>query len=326
MKAMKASKHDYGECGEIIRHFLIYMLTIKGRSIGTIDGYYQDLKLFFKFMMRRLELVDEIELSEIDVQSVDIELIKKITQNDIYEFFYFINLHRSNNGRTRARKASSIRNLFRYLTNNQKLLVENPAQNLDSPKLKVSLPKHLNLEQSEQILSNVDGVFAERDFCIITLFLNCGMRLAELVSLNVSDISFNPIKITGKGNKERLVYLNPACQSAIDSYMEKRRPQKSEFAFFLNKSGTRISKRRVQEIVDFNLKKNNLTGYSVHKLRHTAATLMFQHGNVDLRTLQEVLGHKSLSTTQIYTHVSDEQLRKASDSNPLSKFSSTKKP
>jgi site-specific recombinase XerD len=320
---MEAAK--YGECGKIVEHFLIYMSVIKGRSRGTVAGYYQDLKLFFRFMMLHLKIVDNIELSKIDARSVDIELIKKITQDDIYEFFYFVNLQRDNNERTRARKASSIRGLFRYLTNNQNLLVENPAENLGSPRLKASLPKHLNLEQSEQILSNVDGVFAERDFCIITLFLNCGMRLAELVSLNVSDISFNPLKITGKGNKERLVYLNPACQSAIDSYLGKRRPKKSEFAFFLNKSGTRISKRRVQEIVDFNLKKNNLTGYSVHKLRHTAATLMFQHGNVDVRTLQEILGHKSLSATQIYTHVSDEQLKKASDSNPLSKFSGIKK-
>ncbi|MDR1260132.1 MAG: tyrosine recombinase XerC [Oscillospiraceae bacterium] len=313
----------YKECGELVEHFLSYVLTIKGRSLGTVDGYYQDLKLFFKFMVRHLGFVEGVEFNEINTALVDIEFIRKITQDDIYAFFFFINLERHNKNTTRARKVSAIKSLFKYLINNKKLLDVNPTENLDAPKLKGTLPKHLSLEQSEQMLEHVDGNFAERDYCIIMLFLNCGMRLAELVSLNFSDISSNPIKITGKGNRERIIYLNSACQEAIKNYIKKRISKKSEVAFFLNKNGTRISKRRVQEIVEFNLKKNNFFGFSVHKLRHTAATLMFQHGNVDIRTLQEILGHKNLSTTQIYTHVSSAQIEKATGLNPLSNFKKT---
>jgi site-specific recombinase XerD len=266
-----------------------------------------------------------IEFDNANAKTADLELIKRITQNDIYEFLYFTSRKRKNNATTRARKVSTLRGFFNYLTHNQRLLLENPVENLDSPKLKTSLPKHLNLDQSKQMLTNVAGKFAERDYCIITLFLNCGMRLSELVSLNLADVATNPIKVTGKGDKERLVYLNAACQDAINDYLKERHAKKSANALFLTQAGTRISKRRVQEIVDSNFKKNNMTGFSVHKLRHTAATLMFQHGNVDLRTLQEVLGHKNLATTQIYTHVSNKQLKKASLANPLSEVKRDRK-
>lgn len=318
------SQADYNKCGNIGKQYLIYKLTIKGCSKNTVNSYCQDLLLFFKFLKVQFGLVKpESDFETIDVKDVDINLLKKVKINDIYEFLYFVNSQRNNNSTTRARKVSVIRGFFKYLTHNQKLLEINPAEVLDAPKIKKALPKYLNLEESKMLLKNVDGKFSARDYCIITIFLNCGLRLSELVSLNVADVSKNPITVTGKGNKERQVYLNNACLDAITDYLQQRTAKPTEEALFLNQNGTRISKRRVQEIVENNLKKNGLFNYSTHKLRHTAATLMFQYGDVDVRTLQEILGHASLSTTQIYTHVSSKQLKQATTANPLAEIKKT---
>ena len=318
------SQADYNKCGNIGKQYLIYKLTIKGCSKNTVNSYCQDLLLFFKFLKVQFGLVKpESDFETIDVKDVDINLLKKVTINDIYEFLYFVNSQRNNNSTTRARKVSVIRGFFKYLTYNQKLLESNPTEVLDAPKIKKTLPKYLDLEESKMLLKNVDGKFSARDYCIITIFLNCGLRLSELVSLNVADVSKNPITVTGKGNKERQVYLNNACLDAITDYLQQRTAKPTEEALFLNQNGTRISKRRVQEIVENNLKKNGLFNYSTHKLRHTAATLMFQYGDVDVRTLQEILGHANLSTTQIYTHVSSKQLKQATTANPLAEIKKT---
>ena len=310
----------------LIKKFLFHMLTIKGRSQNTVNAYATDLKLFFRFLKVYYKIEKIENFNEIKLNDIDINFIKKITINDIYEFLYFLSNSRSNENRTRARKVSCLKSFFKYLHINEKVIDENPVEGLDSPKIKKSLPKYLDLEQSLKLLSNVEGKNKERDFLILTLFLNCGLRLSELVSLNLEDVNNNPIKITGKGNKERQIYLNQSAMRALNEYLNIRRNIKTvSSALFLSQNKNRISNRRVQKIVEDNLRKNNLSGFSVHKLRHTAATLMFQYGEVDVRTLQEILGHESLSTTQIYTHVSNSQIQEAFESNPLNKIKPDKK-
>ena len=274
--------------------------------------------------MRQKGLVDKnTEDSEIDLSPIDISFIKKITLNDAYQFLIYCKNDRKNNDNTRARRVISIRRFFIYLTDNQGMLDYNPMKNLDIPKTKKALPKYLTLEEAEVLLSVVDGPYKERDYAIITLFLNCGMRLAELVSIDYNDIKADgSLIITGKGNKERTVYLNQACINAITAYMKKRpNDGVKDRALFLSSRNQRISPKTVQHIVYTNLDKAGLgdRGLSVHKLRHTAATLMYQHGNVDVLLLKEILGHENLGTTEIYTHLANDATKKAIESNPLSR-------
>ena len=310
----------------ILRDFLVYNETIKGKSTKTIEQYYLDLSLFFKYLKLQRGLVpDGTDFADIIVNDVDEEMMKSVTMTDLYGFIVYCKNERSNGAAARARKVSALRVFFKYLTNNIHLLKVNPAAELDTPKLKKSLPVHLSLEQSIDLLKSVDGPHKERDFCILTLFLNCGMRLSELCSLNYTDIrEDNSLKITGKGNKERVVYLNEACMLAVRAYMQVRPndgvAQKDKNALFLSARRQRISNKTVQHIVHTFLDKAGLggQGFSAHKLRHTAATLMYQMGGVDIRVLKEVLGHENLGTTQIYTHVANRQVEEAFNKNPLS--------
>ena len=255
----------------------------------------------------------------------DIELIKIITISDLYSFLVFCKDERGNNTATRARKTSTLRIFFKYLSAQTHQLEVNPAEMLESPKIKQSLPKHLTLEASLELLEAVDGDNKQRDYCILTLFLNCGLRLSELCGLNLGDISSEgTMTVTGKGNKERIVYLNDACQKALRDYIAVRPNDgivaTDRNALFISRNHRRISNKTVQHIVKSYLEKAGLggQGFSTHKLRHTAATLMYQYGNVDIRVLKDILGHANLGTTQIYTHVSDKQIKQATDSNPLS--------
>lgn len=314
----------YHDVPQLVREFLIYMETIKGRSKNTVNGYYVDLRTFFRFLKLHRNLVPaDIPFTEITVDDLTIDFIRTITLSDVYEFLLYISSGRSNQAKTRARKVSCLRVFFKYLTNNLGLLKENPVENLESPGIKKTLPKYLTLENCYELLNHIDGPYRERDYCIITLFLNCGMRLSELVGINFSDIKENVLLLRGKGNKERIVYLNDACLSSLEDYIKVRNEQFGHIqspdknALFLSRNGKRISRRRVEELVSDALNKAGLSGYSVHKLRHTAATLMYQHGNVDVRVLQEILGHTNLGTTQIYTHISNDQMENASQSNPL---------
>ncbi|MGI5895759.1 MAG: tyrosine recombinase XerC [Oscillospiraceae bacterium] len=318
----------------LLRDYLIYMETIKGRSAKTVSEYYTDLRSFFRFMLAyragdQKVLTDDERFHQISIASIDLDFIKSIALNDIYEFLYYMTKQRHNSATARARKVSALRGFFKYLTNNMKLLEENPTLNLEIPSMKKSLPKYLTLEQSLELLNSVDGAFQERDYCILTLFLNCGMRLAELVGLDLSDIRENTLRLLGKGNKERVIYINSACMKAIQDYLKVRgnHPVQDSKALFLSKDGRRISRRRVQQIVETFLNKSGLgeMGYSAHKLRHTAATLMYQYGEIDIRVLKDILGHTNLGTTEIYTHVSSKQMEHAAESNPLAGVKQKKK-
>ncbi len=311
---------------QVIREYLGYIKTIKGKSKLTAAEYYTDLRTFFRYIKLKRNLVDtNIEFEDIKINDVDIDLIKTITLMDIFEYMNYLVDERQNSASTRARKSSSLRSFFKYLTNKTGQLSYNPLQELELPKIKSSLPKFLTLEQSIDLLKSVNGPYKERDYCILVLFLNCGMRLSELVGINLKDISSNnTIKITGKGNKERIIYLNEACINAINSYMRVRPTEKlagkDRDALFISRNHKRISPKTVQYIVKKYLARIDLDkqGYSTHKLRHTAATLMYQYGEVDIRILKDILGHENLGTTQIYTHVSDKQMKEAAKSNPLS--------
>lgn len=286
-----------------------------------MNEYYYDLRTFFRFMKCHRSMASFDDFEKIECGDIDTDFIRGITLDDMYEYLMYANSDRDNNANARARKVSSLKSFFNYLSTKAHLLQVNITKELDSPKIPSKLPVFLSLDESRKLLENIDGEFKVRDYCIITLFLNCGMRLSELVGINISDIHGDRLTVTGKGNKQRTVYLNEACRAAIRQYMEVRPTgsAKDRRALFLSKQKTRISNNMVYKMVKKNLERAGLDTnvYSPHKLRHTAATLMYKYGSVDVRALQEILGHEHLSTTQIYTHIDQQQLRDAIDKNPL---------
>ncbi len=319
---------------EFLNSFLDYSITSLNKSMNSVKEYNYDLMMFLRFIKLHFHMTDETELKAIKINDITIETIKKIQLDDILAFTSYLTREFHSKASTRARKISTIRIFFKYLNKKAKLIDENPALDLETPKLDRRLPKYLSLEDSRKLLDvtyNEDNRNCERDYAIITLFLNCGMRLSELVGINLQDIDFDECKLNviGKGNKERTIYLNKACMNAIADYLAvrpkegiKHDKKYSEKALFLSERRTRISNRTVENIVTKQLQAAGLDTrkYSVHKLRHTAATLMYQYGQVDIRALQKVLGHESIATTEIYTHVNDEQVRNAFESNPLADF------
>jgi len=305
------------------------METIKGKSKNTVKEYFYDLRLFLRFIKKYKNLVPgDIKFDNIDISDVNINLIKTVTLSDLYEFISFLSRERDNNPTTRARKVASLKSFFNYLANKAKLLNYNPASELESPKVFKRLPKYLNIDESKQLLNVIEGKHQERDYAIITLFLNCGLRLSELVNININNIKNDTLRVTGKGNKERTIYLNEACINAINDYLKVRPVDgvKDKNALFLSERKQRISNKTVQHIVKKYIALSGLDPerYSTHKLRHTAATLMYKYGKVDIRALQQILGHESISTTEIYTHVDNSQLRNAIDSNPLANLKKEK--
>lgn len=312
---------------ESVQDYLNYLISTKGKSIRTVQGYALDLQIFFRFLMIRRDVVSkDTPFDEIVIQGLDLDFIKTVRLEDAYAFLTYCQRVRHNDASARARKAVSIKRFYRFLSLDQRYIEKNPLQELESPKLKKSQPKYLTLDQSIDLLRCIDGNYRERDYCIITLFLNCGLRISELVGLNLSNIrSDNTMTVVGKGNKERTIYLNEACLSALRRYLQVRPADglQDRNALFISRNNRRISVRAVQNIVDKFLDKAGLSGqgFSAHKLRHTAATLMYQHGHVDVLLLKEILGHENLATTEIYTHISDSQLQKAVDANPLSTLS-----
>lgn len=315
-------REDFFKLPQLVQDYLTYVEAIKGHSSLSVLEYASDLRTYFRFMVKHKGLFPaDTPDNELDLTIVDINFIKTITLNDTYTFLIYCKNERRNNEATRARRVVAIRRFFSYLSENLGLLPANPMKNLDAPKTKKSLPKYLTLDESKKLLSVISGKNKERDFAIVTLFLNCGMRLSELVSINYNDIkSDGTIVITGKGNKERTIYLNQACIEAITAYMKVRPNDKvRDRALFLSSRYQRINPRTVEMMVNKYIDMAGLggRGLSVHKLRHTAATLMYQHGNVDVLVLKEILGHENLGTTEIYTHIQSDASKNAVDSNPL---------
>lgn len=307
---------------ELLNEYLGYLLTVKGKSYNTIAGYKVDLRMFLKYVKKnRLKLTDDLE--EINILDVDQDFIAKIRLSDLYSFINFITLSRDNSSYARARKTAAIKSFYDYLEKKVKVIKENPARELETPKINKRHPVYLTLEQSKQLLSSINGRNKERDYAIIMLFLNCGMRLSELVGINISKIKGDTLTVIGKGDKERTVYLNSAALHAIEGYMQVR-PKEDEIvdkdALFLSERKRRIDKRTVEMLVKKYTRNAGLYDekYTPHKLRHTAATLMYKYGHVDIRALQQLLGHESVATTQIYTHIDDQRLREAVKTNPLS--------
>lgn len=327
---------DYrSESPAVLKDFLLYHETIKGHSSKTVDEYFLDLRTFFRFLKVERGLISrKTPFDEISIMDVDLDFLRVVSLNEVYSYLAYLARDRIVNQRsrtqefglsatTRARKVACIRSFYKYLTVKAKLLAENPVADLDSPKTPKTLPHYLSLEESKKLLSSIDGKFKERDYCIICIFLNCGLRISEIVGLNVSDYHGDSLRVIGKGNKQRIAYLNDSTVRAIEDWLAIRSNlvPKHEPAMFVSNRRTRLSREMVHSMVKTNLLRAGLdpTIYSSHKLRHTAATLMLQNG-VDVRTLQEVLGHEHLNTTQIYTHVDNSELRVAASANPLAHF------
>ncbi len=312
------------EAPDIIREFLLYVQNIQGKGEKTVDEYYRDLRTFFRYMLYlRNRLPKDCEIDDADISVIDLDFVKSVSFNDVLMFFDYCMRDRQNEAAARARKITALRRYFKYLKEKQHKIDNDPTEGLDFPKKPKSQPKYLTLEQSIELLKAVDGKFEVRDRCILLLLLNCGLRVSEVEGINVGDIRGDKLTVTGKGNKQRTVYLNDACIAAIKDYMYVRPVEgvADKKAFFISRQNNRISTRAIQKMVYKYLSKIGLgdQGYSVHKLRHTAATLMYQHGNVDIRVLKDILGHENLGTTEIYTHLSDKQAKAAIDSNPLAK-------
>ena len=315
----------------VVERFLRYKLVIQGRSPKTVEEYRLDLHTFFVYqiaLQRGISPKSE-EFKNITIECVNTRFLQEITTLDILEFLVYMANERGNSTASRARKLSAIKTFFKYMVATERVLEKNPAADIETPKRKNALPKHLTENESISLLTSVlddkEAKYRERDFCILTLFLNCGMRLSELVGINLSDMDrdLRSLRVVGKGNKERIVYLNEACRDAIRKYLDCRAQNLTDIkdpnALFLSRLGRRLSHKTVQWMVGKYLDAAGLggRGLSVHKLRHTAATLMYQSGEVDVRVLKDILGHAQLNTTQIYTHVSNESMERAVAANPL---------
>ena len=317
-----------------LNDYLTYLDVIKGRSARTVEEYYRDNERFLRWMHCTLKHLPAEDADTLDLKEITVQEMSGVTVSLLYDYIRWLRDSRGNTPRSVARRLSAVRSLFKYMTKTKGMLEIDPCERLELPAVKKSLPRFLTLSESQRMLQNTAEMPSAdplRDYCIITLFLNCGFRLAELVGMNIGDIDFynRQVRVLGKGNKERIVYLNDACLEALHEYISAREnPPDEPNALFLSRNKRRISRRRVQQIVEQSLIASGLSGrgLSTHKLRHTAATLMYQHGHVDTLTLKEILGHASIATTEIYTHLSSEQRQKAIDSNPLAGEHRQKKP
>ncbi len=325
----------YSDCPQILRDFLAYHENIKGQSQKTISEYYLDLRMFLRFIkLMHNDMPINTRLEDIPIKDVDLNFIREITTSEIFDFLSYLANDRTQNpdsaaaetgiaAAARARKLSAIKSFYKYLTVRTKQLQENPVADLEYPKLRKSLPRYLTMEQSAALLQSVSGQNEKRDYAILMLFLNCGIRRSELVGLNLTDVYEDRIRVVGKGNKERFVYFGSACRKAIDAYLPERNKKvlSDNRALFGSRDGNRISVTAVHRLVKKALLQAGLdsTQFSAHKLRHTAATMMLS-GGVDVKTVQEVLGHENLNTTQIYTHIENTELKVAAEANPLSKL------
>ena len=327
--------HKYSDCPQIMRDFLIYHETIKGQSPRTIHEYYLDLRMFLRFVrLMRNEMPITTILDDIPIKDIDVPFLAQVTTADVFDFLSYLATERPVNPDSpapdygisptaRARKLSAIKSFYKYLTVRTRILQDNPVADIEYPKIRKSLPKYLTMDQARALLQAVEGPNQVRDYAILMIFLNCGIRRSELVGLNLSDVYEDRLRVVGKGNKERIVYFGAPCRKAIDAYLEQRKKLilTDNRALFGSRNGNRISVTAVHRLVEKALKQAGLdaTQFSAHKLRHTAATMMLS-GGVDVKTVQEVLGHENLNTTQIYTHIESTELKIAAEANPLSKL------
>ncbi|MBS1407374.1 MAG: tyrosine recombinase XerC [Oscillospiraceae bacterium] len=323
----------YQDCPQVLREFLSYHETIKGQSKRTVSEYYLDIRMFLRFVkLMRNELPVNTPLEDVPIKDVDLDFVRSISSTEVFDFLSFLANDRVPEGShddpgigsaARARKLSAIKSFYNFLSVSTKQIKENPVKDIEFPKIRRSLPKYLTLEESTTLLKSVSGPNQKRDFAILMLFLNCGIRRSELVGLNLTDVYDDRIRVVGKGNKERIVYMGASCRKAIDEYLVERNKivLSDNRALFGSRDKNRISVTAVHRLVKKHLLEAGMdsTQFSAHKLRHTAATLMLSNG-VDLKTLQEVLGHENLNTTQIYTHVESTELKIAAEANPLSKI------
>lgn len=329
----------YTDCPQILRDFLAYHENIKNQSQRTIHEYYLDLRMFLRFIkLMRNDMPINTILDDIPIKDIDLGFIQSISTSEIFDFLSYLANDRTAHpeslapecgisASSRARKLSAIKSFYKYLTVRTKQLTENPVADLEYPKLRKSLPKYLTMSQSAALLQSVSGPNEKRDYAILMLFLNCGIRRSELVGLNLTDVYEDRIRVVGKGNKERFVYFGSPCRKAIDAYLPERHKKvlTDNKALFGSRNGNRISVDAVHALVKKALLKAGLDAsqFSAHKLRHTAATMMLS-GGVDVKTVQEVLGHENLNTTQIYTHIENTELKIAAEANPLSKLDFSK--
>lgn len=329
---------DYKGLPDYFREYLYYLTVQKNRSERTAEAYYTDLKGFLKYvyaLKTNAEKIDQEYLQDVEVSNVTLEMLDSVIQLDVLQYLNYCKQENENSPKALARKMSSIRSFYKYLTMISRLK-NNPVKDMESQKIEQAIPKFLTKDESIKLLQAVDGKYAPRDYCMLMIFLNCGVRLSELVGINHNDIQDSWLKVLGKGNKERYVYLNEGCLEAISEYTEYKKRQiasnelkiKDKDALFLSTRGTRLTGRRIEQIVEELLKKAQLDskGITVHKLRHTAATLMYREGHVDILSLQTLLGHSNVGTTQIYTHAGNENVKQAVQNNPLANFSRTFEP
>ena len=325
----------YTDCPQILRDFLTYHETIKGQSPRTISEYYLDLRMFLRFIkLMRCDMPITTRLDDIPIKDVDVSFVSGITTSDIFDFLSYLANDRTPNPDSpapdygietaaRARKLSALKSFYKYLTIRTKQLDVNPVADLEYPKLRKSLPRYLTIDQSTALLKAASGPNQKRDYAILMIFLNCGIRRSELVGLNLSDVYEDRLRVIGKGNKERFVYFGSACKKAIDDYLPERnkRVLSDNRALFGSRDNNRISVSAVHRMIKKYLLIAGLDveNFSAHKLRRTAATMMLS-GGVDVKTVQEVLGHENLNTTQIYTHIENTELKIAAEANPLSRI------
>ena len=314
------------ELPKVLKNYIVYMNTIQNKSENTIDGYRIDITMFLRYLKLFRYLVPlDTDFETINIKDITDEFMTTITLPELHSFIKFTDEYKNNCSATRARKVAVLKSFFKYMHDKIKLIKENPALELESPRQSKKLPVYLSLEESESLLNSVNGRNKERDYCMITLFLNCGLRLSELCNIKIQDIRDDILIVTGKGDKERSIYLNEVCMRSIERYLNKRKFVNSVNSIeylFLSEQKNSINKRTVQRTVKKYIIESGLDPlkYSTHKLRHTAATLLYKYGNVDINKLQKILGHENISTTMIYTHVDDEQLKIALSSNPLNKI------
>lgn len=325
--------YELDDVPEILRDFLEYHSTVKGHSDKTVVAYYTDLKILLRYLKRRRRLVSaDVPFNEIDITDVDIDFLKQTRLEELYSYQSFspeyIDTRNALSAASRCRRTSSVKSFFAYLTTKRHLLSNNVTLELDMPKRKASLPRYLEEEECERLLSACEGPYMYRDYCILMIFMSCGIRISELVSLNLTDVYADHLRVLGKGNKERVVFFAEGCREAIDDYLAVRDngkiKEEDQNALFISSRNSRITVRGVEMMVDKKLKIAGLDSsrFSPHKLRHTAATLMLKNG-VDTRALQEVLGHSNLNTTQIYTHLDNAALHEAAMANPIGRKKKT---